>query len=51
MKGSSTVYIDETANEENRIVILQGSRTGRQKKELPLVFVLFLLEQEKKFGN
>ncbi|MGB3510595.1 MAG: hypothetical protein WBA93_15435 [Microcoleaceae cyanobacterium] len=32
IKGSSTIYIDETANEENRIVILQGSRTGRPKK-------------------
>lgn len=32
IKGSSTVYIDETANEENRIVILQGSRTSRPKK-------------------
>ncbi|NES03904.1 MAG: hypothetical protein F6K22_14260 [Okeania sp. SIO2F4] len=32
IKGSGTIYIDETANEENRIVILQGSRTGRPKK-------------------
>jgi outer membrane protein assembly factor BamB len=32
IKGSSTVYVDETAREENRIVILQGSRTGRPKK-------------------
>lgn len=32
IKGSSTVYVDETASEENRIVILQGSRTGRPKK-------------------
>lgn len=32
IKGSSTVYIDETARDENKIVILQGSRTGRPKK-------------------
>lgn len=31
IKGSSSVYIDETADENNRIVILQGSRTGRPK--------------------
>ncbi|HLO52447.1 MAG TPA: hypothetical protein VK211_28865 [Kamptonema sp.] len=28
LKGSSTVYIDETASAENKIVILQGSRSG-----------------------
>ncbi len=28
IKGSSTVYIDPAASEENRIVILQGSRLG-----------------------
>jgi outer membrane protein assembly factor BamB len=28
LKGSSTVYIDPTAKEENRIVVLQGSRRG-----------------------
>jgi len=28
IKGSSTIYIDEKANEENKIVILQGSRKG-----------------------
>ncbi|MFY7801815.1 MAG: hypothetical protein ACOVQ7_00145 [Limnoraphis robusta] len=31
IKGSSSIYIDETATEENQIVILQGSRTGRPK--------------------
>ena len=29
IKGSSSVYIDETAEEDDKIVILQGSRTGR----------------------
>lgn len=28
LKGSSSLYIDETADEDNRIVILQGSRRG-----------------------
>jgi outer membrane protein assembly factor BamB len=28
IKGSSTIYIDEKASAENRIVILQGSRSG-----------------------
>ncbi|MBW4681510.1 MAG: PQQ-like beta-propeller repeat protein [Microcoleus vaginatus WJT46-NPBG5] len=28
LKGSSTIYIDPTASEENRIVVLQGSRLG-----------------------
>ncbi|MDY6937766.1 MAG: hypothetical protein SWY16_08865 [Cyanobacteriota bacterium] len=28
LKGSSTVYIDPLANDENRVVILQGSRRG-----------------------
>lgn len=28
IKGTATIYIDETASEENRIVILQGSRLG-----------------------
>ncbi|MGL5080054.1 MAG: hypothetical protein ACRC8A_01070 [Microcoleaceae cyanobacterium] len=32
IKGSSSVYIDETASPENQIVILQGSRTGRPKQ-------------------
>lgn len=32
IKGSASIYLDETASEENRIVILQGSRTGRPKK-------------------
>ncbi len=31
IKGSSTIYIDETASEDNKIVILQGSRTGQPK--------------------
>ncbi|WP_367288750.1 outer membrane protein assembly factor BamB family protein [Laspinema palackyanum] len=30
IKGSSSLYIDEKASEENRIVILQGSRLGIQ---------------------
>jgi outer membrane protein assembly factor BamB len=29
IKGSSTIYIDETAPPENRIVILQGSRSSK----------------------
>ena len=28
LKGTATIYIDETASEENQIVILQGSRLG-----------------------
>ncbi|MEG3846487.1 PQQ-binding-like beta-propeller repeat protein [Microcoleus sp. herbarium19] len=28
IKGSSTIYIDEKASAENRIVVLQGSRSG-----------------------
>lgn len=28
IKGTSTIYIDKTASAENRIVILQGSRSG-----------------------
>lgn len=32
LKGSSTLYIDETASAENRIVILQGSRSGGGRK-------------------
>ncbi|KPK93945.1 hypothetical protein AMJ80_05710 [bacterium SM23_31] len=28
IKGTATIYIDDTASEENRIVILQGSRRG-----------------------
>ncbi|MDY7022646.1 MAG: hypothetical protein SWJ54_15030, partial [Cyanobacteriota bacterium] len=32
IKGSSSIYIDDTAEEENKIVVLQGSRTGRPKK-------------------
>lgn len=32
IKGSSTIYIDETASAENRIVILQGSRSGPGKR-------------------
>ncbi|WP_413165768.1 PQQ-binding-like beta-propeller repeat protein [Capilliphycus salinus ALCB114379] len=31
IKGSSSIYLDETASENNQIVILQGSRTGRPK--------------------
>jgi outer membrane protein assembly factor BamB len=34
IKGSSTIYLDETASEDNKIVILQGSRTGLPKKGL-----------------
>lgn len=34
IKGTASIYIDETANEDNKIVILQGSRTGRPKKGL-----------------
>ena len=34
IKGSSSLYIDETASEDNRIVILQGSRTGRPRNGL-----------------
>ena len=32
IKGSASIYLDETASEDNQIVILQGSRTGRPKK-------------------
>lgn len=32
IKGSSTVYIDETADDENKIVVLQGSRKGNQNR-------------------
>lgn len=28
IKGTATIYIDETAKEENKIVVLQGSRLG-----------------------
>ncbi|PPT11357.1 hypothetical protein CKA32_004408 [Geitlerinema sp. FC II] len=28
LKGSSSIYIDETAEEDNRVVVLQGSRRG-----------------------
>ncbi|NMG58316.1 hypothetical protein E1H12_07200 [Geitlerinema sp. P-1104] len=31
LKGTATIYIDEAASEENRIVILQGSRLGINK--------------------
>ncbi|HIK27738.1 MAG: PQQ-like beta-propeller repeat protein [Oscillatoriaceae bacterium SKW80] len=31
IKGTSTVYIDENAREENKVVILQGSRLGVNK--------------------
>ncbi|MBP0001384.1 MAG: PQQ-binding-like beta-propeller repeat protein [Cyanobacteria bacterium SID2] len=31
LKGSSSVYIDETAEAENRLVVLQGSRRGVDK--------------------
>lgn len=31
IKGSSSIYLDETASPANQIVILQGSRTGRPK--------------------
>ncbi len=34
IKGSSSIYIDETATEDNKIVILQGSRTGRPKNRI-----------------
>lgn len=31
LKGTATLYIDETASDENRIVIVQGSRLGVNK--------------------
>jgi len=31
IKGSSTIYIDEKADEKNKIIILQGSRAGLNK--------------------
>lgn len=31
LKGSSSLYIDDTADDDNRIVILQGSRRGIRK--------------------
>jgi outer membrane protein assembly factor BamB len=34
IKGSSTIYIDEKASAENRIVILQGSRSGGGGKKV-----------------
>jgi hypothetical protein len=34
IKGTSTIYIDKTANAENRIVILQGSRSGGASKNV-----------------
>jgi outer membrane protein assembly factor BamB len=34
IKGSSTIYIDEKATPENRIVILQGSRSGSGGKKV-----------------
>lgn len=34
IKGTSTIYIDETANAENKIVILQGSRSGGGGKKV-----------------
>lgn len=35
LKGSPTVYIDPTAEEENRLVVLQGSRGTLSKEPLP----------------
>ncbi|NJR22458.1 MAG: PQQ-binding-like beta-propeller repeat protein [Richelia sp. CSU_2_1] len=34
LKGSPTIYIDEKAAPENRIVILQGSRSGSGRKQV-----------------
>ena len=34
IKGSSTIYIDQKASAENRIVILQGSRSGGGGKKV-----------------
>ncbi|MBN1638271.1 MAG: hypothetical protein JW866_04855, partial [Ignavibacteriales bacterium] len=35
LKGSPTVYVDPTADEDNRLVILQGSRGTLHKEPLP----------------